>query len=141
MTYKRVILTAGFAMFSMFFGSGNLVFPLLIGTQTLDVSTYSTLGLILTAVIVPFLGLFGMILYNGNTRDYFDKLGRIPSFLLILAMLSLMGPFGVVPRCITVAYGGLNVLYPTLPFDWFSAGFCALITILIWKSNRVVDVI
>ncbi|MBX3486897.1 MAG: branched-chain amino acid transport system II carrier protein [Candidatus Paracaedibacteraceae bacterium] len=141
MTYKRVILTAGFAMFSMFFGSGNLVFPLLIGTQTLDVSTYSTLGLILTAVIVPFLGLFGMILYNGNTRDYFDKLGRIPSFLLILAMLSLMGPFGVVPRCITVAYGGLNVLYPTLPFDWFSAGFCALITLLIWKSNRVVDVI
>lgn len=141
MTYKRVILTAGFAMFSMFFGSGNLVFPLLIGTQTLDVSTYSTLGLILTAVIVPFLGLFGMILYNGNTREYFDKLGRIPAFLLILAMLSLMGPFGVVPRCITVAYGGLNVVYPNLPFDWFSAGFCALITLLIWKSNRVVDVI
>ncbi|MBX3457571.1 MAG: branched-chain amino acid transport system II carrier protein [Candidatus Paracaedibacteraceae bacterium] len=141
MTYKRVILTAGFAMFSMFFGSGNLVFPLLIGTQTLDVSTYSTIGLILTAVIVPFLGLFGMILYNGNTRDYFDKLGRIPSFLLILTMLSLMGPFGVVPRCITVAYGGLNVLYPDLPFNWFSAGFCALITLLIWKSNRVVDVI
>lgn len=141
MTYKRVILTAGFAMFSMFFGSGNLVFPLLIGTQTLDTSTFSTLGLILTAVIVPFLGLFGMILYNGNTRDYFDKLGRIPAFFLILMMLSLMGPFGVVPRCITVAYGGLNVLYPDLPFDWFSAGFCTLITILIWKSNRVVDVI
>jgi len=141
MTYKRIVLTAGFAMFSMFFGSGNLVFPLLIGKETLDFSTYGTLGLITTAVIMPFLGLFGMILYNGNTQAYFNKLGRIPAFLLILAMLSLMGPFGVVPRCITVAYGGLNVLYPTLPFDWFSAGFCLLITALIWKSNRVVDVI
>jgi LIVCS family branched-chain amino acid:cation transporter len=141
MTYKRVVLTSGFAMFSMFFGSGNLVFPLIIGKETLDVSVYGTLGLISTAVIVPFLGLFGMILYNGDTRAYFNKLGKIPAFLLTLMMLSLMGPFGVVPRCITVAYGGLNVLYPSMPFIWFSLSFCALITLLIWKSNRVVDVI
>lgn len=141
MTYKRVVLTSGFAMFSMFFGSGNLVFPLLIGKETLDVSVYGTLGLAITAVIVPFLGLFGMILYNGDTKAYFDKLGRKPAFFLILMMLSLMGPFGVVPRCITVAYGGLNVMYPDMPYIWFSLGFCALITVLIWKSNRVVDVI
>lgn len=141
MTYKRVVFTSGFAMFSMFFGSGNLVFPLLIGKETLDVSLYGTLGLISTAVIVPFLGLLGMILYNGDTRAYFGKLGKTSAFLLTLMMLSLMGPFGVVPRCITVAYGGLNVLYPDMPFIWFSLGFCALITILIWQSNRVVDII
>jgi branched-chain amino acid:cation transporter, LIVCS family len=141
MAYKRVVLTSGFAMFSMFFGSGNLVFPLLIGRDTLDASMYGTLGLIGTAVIVPFLGLFGMMLYNGDTQAYFNKLGKKPAFLLLLIMLSLMGPFGIVPRCITVAYGGLSILYPTLPFMWFSLGFCALLTALIWKSNRVVDVI
>ncbi|MBW8309666.1 MAG: branched-chain amino acid transport system II carrier protein [Candidatus Paracaedibacteraceae bacterium] len=141
MPYKRVVLTSGFAMFSMFFGSGNLVFPLLIGKETLDVSVYGTLGLIGTAVIVPFLGLFGMVLYNGDTHAYFNKLGKVPAFLLTLIMLSLMGPFGVVPRCITVAYGGLNVLYPDMTFMWFSLVFCAFVTFLIWKSNRVVDVI
>lgn len=141
MAYKRIILTSGFAMFSMFFGSGNLVFPLLIGKETLDTSLYGTLGLIITAVVVPFLGLFGMILYNGDTRLYFNKLGKLPALILISMMLSLMGPFGVVPRCITVAYGGLSVLYPTLNYTLFSLAFCVLITALIWRSNRVVDVI
>lgn len=141
MSYRRVVLTAGFAMFSMFFGSGNLVFPLLLGKEVMDMSVYATLGFVLTAVFVPFLGLVGMILYEGDTNKYFSHLGKIPAFLLILIILALMGPFGVVPRCISVAYGGLNVLYPSLSYPFFSFLFCVLITILIWRSNKVVDII
>lgn len=141
MTYRRIVLTAGFAMFSMFFGSGNLVFPLLIGQNTTSHFLYSTLGLILTAVIVPFIGLIGIIMYQGRTKDYFASLGRIPAFILILLMLSLMGPFGVVPRCITVAFGSINVMFPEFSYEMFSFGFCAVIMGLIWRSNKVVDVI
>lgn len=128
-------------MFSMFFGSGNLVFPLLTGQITTSHFTVATLGFLVTAVFVPFLGLLGMILYEGNTRDFFGRLGRVPSFILVMMILSLMGPFGVVPRCISVAYGGLNILYPDLSYWGFSLGFCLLITALIWRSNKVVDVI
>lgn len=141
MSHKKIVLTAGFAMFSMFFGSGNLVFPLLIGKETTSAYPYSLFGLIITAVIVPFLGLLGMILYDGDVKKYFSKLGKVPSFLLIALMLSLMGPFGVVPRCITVAYGSVSLLFPHLPYYIFSFGFCAAIVALIWQANKVVDVI
>jgi branched-chain amino acid:cation transporter, LIVCS family len=140
-SYRKIVLTAGFAMFSMFFGSGNLVFPLLTGQLSISSYPAATLGFLLTAVIVPFLGLLGMILYDGNTKDFFSRLGRAPSFILILMILSLLGPFGVVPRCISVAYGGLIVLYPDLSYWGFSLAFCASVLALIWRSNNVVDVI
>lgn len=138
---RRLILTAGFAMFSMFFGSGNLVFPLLIGRNTLGQSDIATLGLILTAVIVPCLGLLGMILFDGDYNKFFARLGKIPAFMLIFVMFSLLGPFGVVPRCITVAFGGVGMLFPHLPQALFSLGFCALVGALIWQRNKVVDII
>ena len=140
-SYRRLILTAGFAMFSMFFGSGNLVFPLLTGQLVLDQSGWATFGFIVTAVIVPFLGLLGMILYNGDYNRYFSRLGKIPAAVLIFIMLALIGPFGVVPRCVTVAYGGLNLLIPDLSYPLFSLIFCGTIMSLIWRRNKVIDLI
>jgi branched-chain amino acid:cation transporter, LIVCS family len=141
MTHMKTTLIAGFAMFSMFFGSGNLVFPLLVGKESLDQYPMAILGFAITAVLVPFLGLLGMILFDGNYRAYFDKMGRIPALLLIAVILMLIGPFGVVPRCITVAYGGINLLIPSLSFALFSFVFCAIIVACIWTKSRIVDII
>lgn len=141
MTHHKTILTAGFAMFSMFFGSGNLVFPLLVGKEALHHYPIAILGFLITAVVVPFLGLMGMVLFDGNYRSYFDKLGKIPAFLLIAIILMLIGPFGVVPRCIAVAYGGFNLLFPNLPFAAFSLLFCSAITACIWSKSKIVDII
>lgn len=137
----KKVLTAGFAMFSMFFGSGNLVYPLFIGSQTVDKYPYAILGLIVTAIIVPFLGLLGIILYNGSRSCFFANLGRKPAFILTFAMLSLMGPFGVMPRCITVSYGGFQLLWPELSFWVFSILFCALTGALIWSHHGIVNLI
>lgn len=141
MTHYKTILTAGFAMFSMFFGSGNLVFPLLIGKEALHQYPMAILGLLITAVLVPFLGLVSIILFDGNYRAYFERLGKIPAFLLIAIILMLIGPFGVVPRCITVAYGGFSLIYPNLAITSFSLLFCLTIVGLIWSKNRVIDII
>lgn len=132
---------AGFAMFSMFFGSGNLVFPLLLGTETLDHSLYATAGFLVTAVVVPFIGLIAMIVFDGKRELFFSKIGALPGFLLTFALLSLMGPFGVIPRCITVAYGGLQLVFPDLSFPLFSLLFSVCIGVLIWRPNRVVNII
>lgn len=137
----KLVLTAGFAMFSMFFGSGNLVFPLLVGFETSDNYVYAIAGLLVTAVCIPFLGLLGMIQFKGDRKEYFSSLGKIPAFLLTLLMLSLMGPFGVIPRCITVAFGGLGLIAPDLSFSLFSLGFCILTGLLIWKRNQIVNII
>ncbi len=137
----KTVLTAGFAMFSMFFGSGNLVFPLLLGTQTLSHSLYATPGFLLTAVLVPFLGLIAIIAFDGDREKFFATLGNLPGFILAFLILALIGPFGVIPRCIIVAYGGLQLVWPTLSFPLFSAFFCLLTGALIWRSNKVVSII
>lgn len=141
MKHPKIVLTAGFAMFSMFFGSGNLVFPLVVGKESLHHFPLAILGFMITAVLVPFLGLVGMVLYDGNYRAYFERLGKIPAFLLIAAILMLIGPFGVAPRCITVAYGGFNLMMPSLSPILFNILFCLAIIAIIWTKSRVVDII
>ncbi len=141
MSFRKTVMTAGFAMFSMFFGSGNLVFPLVIGTQTVDNMGYAMLGLAITGVIVPFLGLLGVILYAGNRSNYFACIGKVPAFFLTFIMLAMMGPVGVLPRCIIVAYGGITLFAPSFPFPLFSALFCLITALLVWNHDRIIPII
>lgn len=102
----------GLAMFSMFFGAGNVVFPLALGDQAGEHYLYAMGGLMLTAVGVPFLGLLAMTLYNGDYRAFFGQLGKWPGFLLTAVILGLLGPFGVIPRCFVVSYSSFTLLFP-----------------------------
>jgi branched-chain amino acid:cation transporter, LIVCS family len=45
--------STGLAMFSMFFGAGNIIFPLAVGQFAGDKNGVAILGLILTAAIMP----------------------------------------------------------------------------------------
>lgn len=141
MSPLKSVLTAGFAMFSMFFGSGNLVFPLHLGQVTQSMALPALLGFLLTAVLVPFLGLLGIVLFNGDRNKYFSDIGKAPSFLLMFLMLCLIGPLGVIPRCVTVSFGGFATLFPSLPLWAFSAVFCSALAALIWQPNRIVEII
>ena len=71
------VLTTGFALFSMFFGAGNLVYPLkLLGLNTQENCMTAVAGFSLTAVLVPLLGFLAMILFEGDWRAFFGKIRR-----------------------------------------------------------------
>lgn len=123
---KAHILIYGFSIFAMFFGSGNLVFPLKIGIETESFWFFSFIGLLFTGIILPFLGLFVVILYKGNYEDFFSGAGKYTKIVMPLFILSLLGSFGVVPRCIIVAYGGVQTIVPELPLYAFSLIFSLL---------------
>lgn len=128
-------------MFSMFFGAGNLVFPLVIGTQTLNNANIAMLGLAITGVFVPFLGLVGVILYDGNRSNFFACIGKIPAFFLVFIMLAILGPIGVVPRCIIVAHGAVTSFYSDISLELFSFIFCLLTLVLVWNHDRAIPII
>lgn len=134
-------LTGGFAMFSMFFGSGNLVFPLSVGAESVDLFAYAAAGLFITGVIVPFLGLISMICAEGNRRAFFKEIGRHPAFLLTFLMLAIMGPFGVSARCIIVAFSGVQLVFESLSEALFSFLFCCVTGVLCWQRAHIVSVI
>lgn len=125
----------------MFFGSGNLVFPLVVGQLSEGHFGLATLGILLTGVLVPFLGILAMLLFNGNSTEFFARLGKPATFWFPLIALSLMGPFGVLARCITVAHGAFRLLLPETPLWLFSILSCLIIFLLTIRKNRIVPLL
>lgn len=138
---KLQIISVGFAMFSMFFGAGNVVFPLIVGTMVQDRALFALLGLVITAVGVPFLGLFSMTLFEGNYRAFFARLGKWPGFLIILTIMGLIGPFGCIPRCITLSYSTVKLFFGSTPLLPFSVVSCVLIFLFTIKKSRITDIL
>ncbi|MBX9620484.1 MAG: branched-chain amino acid transport system II carrier protein [Alphaproteobacteria bacterium] len=132
------VLTGGFAIFAMFFGAGNLIFPLEAGKLATSSFFPAFSGLALTGILVPLLGLIATLIYNGNYQDFFDRFGKIPAFLLILFLLLLMGPFGALPRCLTVAFGSFSMLFPDFPLMGFSFIMTGAVFLLCLNENQVV---
>lgn len=139
--FKLDVVSTGFAMFSMFFGAGNIIFPLVVGQYAGSHNFSAIFGLILTAVVMPFTGVIAMILYDGDYKKFFGRIGRIPGFLLALTILSLLGPLGSVPRCVALSYSTLKASFPGVSSVWFSASACILVFILTIKKSRLIDLL
>lgn len=138
--YKSIAMY-GFTIFAMFFGSGNLVFPLEVGYYSLNNWLYGFLGFFLTSIMLPFLGLFVIKLHKGNYYNFFNEGGKVAKHLIPLFTLSLLGSFGVVPRCITVAHGGIAYIYPQVSLWIFALIFCIISFILCLKDHLVVNIL
>lgn len=141
MKNKAIILSTGLAMFSMFFGSGNLVFPINVGHLSEGHTILASIGFILTGVLVPFLGIFAMLLFRGDTNRFFCRLGKFAPFWFSLICLSIMGPFGVLARCITVSHSAFCSLAPNTPLWVFSLASCCLLFITTFKKSRIVPIL
>ncbi len=138
--YKAIFIY-GFALFAMFFGSGNLVFPIKIGQSTGQFWILGFIGLFITGIILPFLGLFVIKLHKGNYSSFFGEAGPITRFILPLFTLSLLGSFGIIPRCITVAHGGMSYLIPQIPLSIFSVIFSLSSFYFCLKDQRMINVL
>lgn len=139
MKERWFVATTGFALFSMFFGSGNLVFPITVGFESGGHYLLAALGILLTGVLVPFLGVLGMILYRGDITQFFNCFGKRGTWLFSFLALALMGPFGVLARCITVVHGALQLLVPNLSLPLTSLLMCGVIYLLTVNKNQIIN--
>ncbi len=134
-------LSTGLAMFSMFFGAGNIVFPLAMGQYAQSQNIYAILGLLITAVGVPFLGLVSMTLFDGNYKDFFSRIGKTPAFLVSLFIMLLIGPFGAMPRVIAFSYSTAKMYMSGVSLPVFSFLSCLLIFLMTYKRSRILDIL
>ena len=71
------IFSVGLAMFAMLFGAGNVVFPLIVGRDVGDKLWLGLAGFVITAVLVPLLGLISVMLADGDYKKFLGKqIGR-----------------------------------------------------------------
>lgn len=116
------------------------MFPIHAGKLTGANFSWGTLGFLATGILMPILGLLGIVLTKGNRREYFKELPYPIYFALISLLLALIGPFYVMPRCIHVAYSGFQQ-FVSMPFWVFSAVFTLLLFAFSYDHARVVGLI
>lgn len=141
-TLKKIdCFAAGLAIFAMFFGAGNIIFPLALGQIALDQTPWGLSGLLLTAVAMPFIGLLAMFRYKGKVRLFFSRLGKIPGLIIASLIIFLLGPLGAAPRCIALAHSTLALSFPGISLILFSALACLFILLFTYRENRLLKLL
>ena len=104
LTMKETIVVAS-TLFGMFFGAGNLIFPVHLGQMAGSNSVPAIIGFCITAVTIPILAVAAI----GNTHS--DNLMQLSNKVsgwygkVFTAVLYLtIGPFFAIPRCASVSF-------------------------------------
>ncbi len=82
---RKEIFVLGFALFSMFFGAGNLILPPFLGFKSGSDWFLVTIGFAITAVIIPILGILAHARLQGTMYDFGKKVS--PTFSLIYCLI------------------------------------------------------
>lgn len=138
----KITITTGLALFAMFFGAGNMVFPIAIGATAGQHLFYAWLAFIMAGVGLPFLGVFAISLFEGDYWDFFSILGKYGSFLVITFIILIIGPLFAAPRTEDITYGTLQpFLNPSIKNSYLSIVYFIIIFFLSYKHLSVIDII
>ncbi|MBF4691561.1 branched-chain amino acid transport system II carrier protein [Fusibacter ferrireducens] len=97
-------IVVGAALFAMFFGAGNLIFPPAIGLFSGDQWFFSLIGFFITGISLPVLGVLSVSLSGGTISDLASKVG--PKFSLVFSTILILaiGPLLAIPRTGATVY-------------------------------------
>jgi len=135
------ILVIGFALFSMFFGAGNVIFP-----PYLELSCGSQwfLGFVcyyLADIGLALLALFS-IFRSGNPEGIMRRIGTIPSTVLMCAIVLCIGPMLAIPRTTATTYEmSMAPLFSGFSPVLFAFLFFLVILLLCLRESAVVDIV
>ncbi|MDE0535674.1 branched-chain amino acid transport system II carrier protein [Tenacibaculum sp. L6] len=85
----KEIFINGFALFSMFFGAGNLILPPLLGKNAGNLWIWVTLGFFVTAVFIPMLGILAHAKLQGTMYDFGKKVSHPFSLVYCFVMYAI----------------------------------------------------
>lgn len=100
----------GSLLFGLFFGAGNLIFPVQMGQLAGRNTLQATIGFLITGVGLPLLGVVASAISQSESLfDMARPVNRIYSILFTCALYLTIGPLFAIPRTATVSFEvGLN---------------------------------
>lgn len=102
LTGKKMLLIS-FMLFSLFFGAGNLIFPPFLGQNAGNQTMLSTIGFLVTGVVLPVLGVIVVAQFDGLDKLSENVGKRFAVVFTILIYLSI-GPGLGIPRAASVPF-------------------------------------
>lgn len=134
-------LIIGFALFSMFFGAGNVIFPPYLGLGAGDQWTLGFLGYYIADVGLALLSMFA-ILRQGSPAGVTERIGKIPALVLMGSIVLCIGPMLAIPRTAATIYEtSLLPLTDGISPVAFSVVFFLLVLVLCLRESAVVDIV
>ena len=92
-------------LFGMFFGAGNLIFPVHLGQLAGSNTWQAVLGFIVTGVGLPLLGVAALgISRSSGLQELSSKVSRGYGMFFTCALYLTIGPCFAIPRCATVSF-------------------------------------
>ena len=141
---KKNLLVVSVMLFALFFGAGNLIFPPFLGQNAGANTLPAMVGFLVTAVILPVLGVVVVARFDG-----LEKLGRQVGkrFALVFAVLIYLsiGPGLGIPRAASVPFE--MAVAPYLPENsnaalWMAAYSLVFFLVALWlclNPGKLVD--
>ena len=137
----RDIIVVGFALFSMFFGAGNVIFPPYLGMESGPQWLLGFSAYFIADIGLALLGVFAL-LRVGSSEAVTLRLGKIPAELLMCAIILCIGPMVAIPRTSATTFEmAITPNIPGVSPVLFSVLFFALILALCIKESAVVDIV
>ena len=137
----RDIIVVGFALFSMFFGAGNVIFPPYLGMESGPQWLLGFSAYFIADIGLALLGVFAL-LRVGSSEAVTLRLGKIPAELLMCAIILCIGPMVAIPRTSATTFEmAISPNIPGVSPVLFSVLFFALILALCIKESAVVDIV
>ncbi len=104
LTMRQKILVAG-TLFGMFFGAGNLIFPVHLGQLAGRNVIPAIIGFIITAVGIPIFGVAAIgITHSDGLQTLSSKVGKGYGIFFTCLLYLTIGPLFAIPRCATVSF-------------------------------------
>ena len=133
-------------LFGMFFGAGNLIFPLILGAKAGKDMPLALLGMLVSAVGFPLLGIISMGI--SRSEGLLDMAGRVSkgfAYFFTCALYLTIGPLFAIPRCgatsFAVGFAPLSGEHKTLFQLIFTLLFFAAVLIFSLRPSKITDTV
>lgn len=136
---KQTYLTA-FALFSLFFGAGNLILPPFLGYNAGEDWLWVLIGFGISAVVIPIMAIYGYARLQGTMLDFAKKIspGIALVYCSIVYAVSVALP---APRTASVTYEMAVQPYFELSSLWLSTIYFALVLVFVLNRTKIISLI
>lgn len=136
------ILIIGFALFSMFFGAGNLIFPPYLGISSGSEWLNSFTGFVIGDVGLALIIMVIMAKHNGSLSEVTMKMGKKFSVIIGIVIITCLGPLLAIPRTAATTFEvGVQGIFPNANPIISSIIFFAITLMLTIKPSKVIDIV
>lgn len=133
-------LVIGFALFAMFFGAGNLIFPPSLGRAVGSGYHVSSLGFLITGVGLPLMGIISCMKSGGNFENMAVKAGKWFAIITTTALMLSIGPMLAIPRTAATTFElSLQPLFPNMSQLLGILLYFFVNLIFVLKPNSIID--